>query len=255
VEPHWIEVSGARRQLLVAAPTGPPTAILVSMHGSTSTPERQVRLSRMGPLSEQGAVVVFPQGSIPSRVGWEWDLEGDVDYLDAAVDYLRATFGSPEVPLGVSGMSGGARMASRFSSAGRNRVHVLGAVAGLRTPAVGGLRHPVRVVAFHGTGDRINPYGGGRTARWSESVPDAASAWARANGHPAEPESTELTPSLTRVSYGPSDDPGAVTLWVCARAGHTWPGTRLTLGLRLFLGKVSYDVDATSEIWRALGGA
>jgi hypothetical protein len=29
---------------------------------------------------------------------------------------------------------------------------------------------------------------------------------------------------------------------------------RLTLGLRLFLGKVSYDVDATAEIWRALSG-
>ena len=87
--------------------------------------------------------------------------------------------------------------------------------------------------------DRINPYGGGPTARWGESVLDAASAWARANGHSPEPERAEFTPSLTRLSYGPLDDPGAVTLWVCDGAGHTWPGTRLTLGLRLFLGKVS----------------
>jgi len=43
-----------------------------------------------------------------------------------------------------------------------------------------------------------------------------------------------------------------VTLWVCDGAGHTWPGTRLPLGLRLFLGKVSFDVDATTEIWQAL---
>jgi len=122
-------------------------------------------------------------------------------------------------------------------------------------PAVEQLDHPVRVVAFHGTRDRVNPYGGGPTARWSESVLDAASAWARANGHSPEPERTEFTPSLTRLSYGPLDDPGAVTLWVCEGAGHTWPGTRLTLGLRLFLGKVSYDVDATAEICRALSGA
>jgi poly(3-hydroxybutyrate) depolymerase len=152
-------------------------------------------------------------------------------------------------------MSGGARMASRFASSGRNPVRVLGAVAGLRMPAVERLGHPVRVVAFHGTSDRINPCGGGVTARWSESVLDAASAWARANGHSPEPERTEFTRSLTRLSYGPLDDPGAVTLWVCDGAGHTWPGTRLTLGLRLFLGKVSYDVDATAEIWRALSGA
>ena len=254
-EPHTIEVGGARRRLLVAAPTGAPSAIVVSLHGSTSTPERQVRLSRMAPLAEQGAVVAFPQGSIPSRAGWEWDLHGDVAILDAVVDYLRETFGATAVPSCISGISGGARMASRFASSGRNPARVLGAVAGLRAPAVERLDHPVRVVAFHGTRDRINPYAGGTTPRWSESVLDAASAWARANGHSPEPEHTEVTPSLTRLSYGPLDDPGAVTLWVCDGAGHTWPGTRLTLGLRLFLGKVSYEVDATAEIWRTLSGA
>jgi poly(3-hydroxybutyrate) depolymerase len=150
-------VGGTLRRFLVAAPTGAATAILVSMHGSTSTPERQVRLSRMAALTEQGAVVAFP------------------------------------------------------------------------------------------------PYDGGHTARWDESVLDAASAWALANGHPPEPDRTEVMPSLTRLSYGPRDDPGAVTLWVCRGAGHTWPGTRLTIGLRLFLGKVSFDVDATAEIWRTLG--
>ncbi len=252
--PHAIEVGGVLRRLLVAAPTGAPTAIVVTMHGSTSTPETQVRLSRMAPLAEQGALVAFPQGSISSRAGWEWDLHGDVAFLDAVVDYLRETFGATAAPLCVSGMSGGARMASRFSSLGRNPVRVLGAVAGLRMPAVERLDHPVRVVAFHGTRDRFNPYGGGPTGRWSESVLDAASAWARANGHAPEPE-REFTPSLTRLSYGPRGDPGAVTLWVCDGAGHTWPGTRLTLGPRLFLGKVSYDVDAAAEIWRALGGA
>ncbi len=154
VAPHAIEVGGARHRLLVAAPAGAPTAILLTMHGSTSTPEAQVRLSRMAPLAEQGAVVAFPQGSISSRAGWEWDTNGDVAVLDAAVDYLRETFGAAAVPLCVSGMSGGARMASRFSSSGRNPVRVLGAVAGLRTPAVERLEHPVRVVAFHGTRDR-----------------------------------------------------------------------------------------------------
>jgi polyhydroxybutyrate depolymerase len=254
VAPHTIEVGGVRRRLLVAAPTGAPSAIVLSLHGSTSTPERQVRLSRMAPLAEQGAVVAFPHGSIPSRAGWEWDLNGDVAFLDALVDYLRETFRATAVPLCASGMSGGARMASRFSSSGRDPVRVLGAVAGLRAPAVERLDRPVRVVAFHGTRDRINPYGGGSTPRWSESVLDAASGWARANGHSPEPERTEVTPSLTRLSYGPPDDPGAVTLWVCDGAGHTWPGTRLTLGLRLFLGKVSFDVDATAEIWRGLSG-
>ena len=78
-------------------------------------------------------------------------------------------------------------MAGRYSSSGRNPVRVLGAVAALRMPAVARLDHPLRVVAFHGTRDRFNPYGGGPTARWNESVLDAASAWARANGHSPDP--------------------------------------------------------------------
>jgi polyhydroxybutyrate depolymerase len=252
---HTIDVGGTRCPVLVAAPTGAPKAIIVSMHGTTGTPERQVRLSRMAPLAEQGAVVAFPQGSIPSRSGWEWDLRDDVALLDATFEYLGETFGATTLPLCVSGMSGGARMASRFASSGRHPVRVLGAVAGLRRPAAERLDHRVRVVAFHGTGDRINPYGGGRTERWSESVLDAASAWARANGHSPEAEHTRVTPKLTRISYGPRDDPGAVTVWVCDGAGHTWPGTRLGLALRLFLGKVSFDVDATAEIWQAIGAS
>jgi polyhydroxybutyrate depolymerase len=141
----------------------------------------------MAPLAEEGAVVAFPQGSLPRRTGWEWDLHGDVAFLDAAVDYLRKTFGAGAAPLCVSGMSGGARMASRFSSSGRDPVRGLGAVAGLRMPAVERLEHPVRVVAFHGTRDRFNPYGGGPTARWSESVLDAASGWPGRTAIPPNP--------------------------------------------------------------------
>jgi polyhydroxybutyrate depolymerase len=250
--PHTIDFGGSPRRLLVSGPIGVPTAIVVSMHGSTSTPERQVGMSRMASLAEQGAVVAFPQGSVPSRAGWEWDLFADIAFLDAVVEYLRQAFDAAAAPLCVSGMSGGARMASRYSSSGGHSVRILGAVAGLRLPAVERLDHPVRVVAFHGTRDRINPYGGGSTPRWSESVLDAASGWARANGLSPVPERTEITTSLSRLSYGSLDDPAAVTLWLSDGAGHTWPGARLTLGLRMFLGKSSHDVDATAEIWRAV---
>lgn len=255
VTSHAIAVGGVKRRVLVAEPTGAASAIVLCLHGSGSTPERQLRLSRMIAFAQRDVAVAFPQGSISSRRGSEWDLVADIEHLDAVVDHLRTAFAAPSAVLCVSGMSGGARMASRFSSTGRNPVDVLGAVAGLRNPALERLERPVRVLAFHGTGDRINPYGGGKTDRWSESVLDAASAWARANGHAPDPAQTDSTPGLTRLDYGPPDDPGAVTLWVCDRGGHTWPGTHLPLLLRLFLGRVSYEVDASREIWRALSSA
>ena len=54
-------------------------------------------------------------------------------------------------------------------------------MAGLRPPGVP-VHRPVPILSFHGTNDRINPYGGSGTQRWNESVPDAARAWALANG-------------------------------------------------------------------------
>lgn len=255
VTSHAIAVGGVKRRVLVAEPTGAATAVVLCLHGSGSTPERQMRLSRMFAFAQRDVVVAFPQGSIPSRRGSEWDLAGDIDYLDAVVDHLRTAFAAHSAALCVSGMSGGARMASRFSSTGRNPVDLLAAIAGLRLPAVERLGRPVRVLAFHGTRDRINPYGGGDTDRWRESVLEAASGWAHANGHASDPIHSDPTPSLRRLDYGPPGDPGAVTLWVCDRAGHTWPGTRLSPLLRLFLGRVCHDVDATREIWRAVSGA
>ena len=110
---------------------------------------------------------------------------------------------------------------------------------------------------------RINPFAGSGTARWDESVPDAAAAWARALGLPSEPTRTELTAHLTRMDFGDPAGAAAVTLFVSRGAGHTWPGSRphlfaalamsplSPLLLRLMLGRTSKEIDATAEIWRA----
>lgn len=250
VTPHIIEIGGARRRVLVVEPGGTPSVVLLSLHGSRSSPEGQLRLSRMAPLSEHGAIVAFPEGGQRLGSGFEWDLSTDGAFLVAVVEHLRKVFAPSSSRLSVTGMSGGARMASRFASEHCDEVVLLGAVAGLRSPSATPLPHPVRVVAFHGTNDRINPYPGSGTARWNGSVLDAAVGWARANGLPVEPEQTQVAPALTRLAFGPQDHPGAVTLWVSQGAGHTWPGSRLPLPLRLLLGRTSHEIGATEELWR-----
>jgi polyhydroxybutyrate depolymerase len=249
---QFVECAGVRCRMLVAAPTGLASSIVLSLHGSRSSPEAEVRLSRMESWADRGVVVAFPEGSLRSGSGSEWDLQGDVAFLEAAVDRLRQDFQPSSPTLCLTGMSGGARMASRFASLQPRDVAVLGAVAGLRAPAVAPVARPVRVVSFHGTSDRINPYAGSGTARWNESVMDAARAWARANGLPVEPREETVSPTMSRVCFGAENEPGAVTLWVSKGAGHTWPGSRLPLLYRLFLGKTSFELDATTEIWRAL---
>jgi poly(3-hydroxybutyrate) depolymerase len=57
------------------------------------------------------------------------------------------------------------------------------------------------------------------------------------------------------VDFGDLGEVAAVTLYVSQGAGHTWPGSRLPLFLRLILGRTSMEIDATTEIWRATGAS
>ncbi|MGC8634283.1 MAG: alpha/beta hydrolase family esterase [Candidatus Limnocylindrales bacterium] len=231
----------------VLAPAGPPTGIVLCLHGSRSNPDAQARLSGMARLAGVGALVVFPRGSIRMGMGWGWDREADLPFLSDLVDELRARHPfAGRVCL--AGMSGGARMACRLAAARADAVGALGAVAGLRAPDRTPGR-PVAVIAFHGASDRINPYAGGGRPEWQESVPDAARAWAVANGAGARAHEFTPSPRLTRVTYGAEEAPGEVTLWTMRGAGHTWPGGSMGLIARLRLGPTSREPDATGEIW------
>lgn len=253
LRPDVAEFGNQTRRFLLAQPPARPTVIVLSLHGSGSSPEQQARWTAMERLCSSGAVVAFPQGAWPRRSGFEWDLEGDVEYLQGLVSLLRARHPEAGQRVCIAGMSGGARMASRFASLHPESVVVLGAVAGLRAPVQSQLGHPLRVLAFHGTADRVNPFDGSGTERWDESVPDAAAAWARSLGLASEPTESSLTHDLTRMDFGDLRGAASVSLFVSRGAGHTWPGTPLPVFMRLILGRTSMDIDATSEIWQAAG--
>lgn len=244
-----VTVGGTGRRYLLAEPDAPASAVILSLHGSRSNAPGQVRLSRLDELADRvGAAVAFPEAIAPIGSGYEWDLDADLAFLAAVVDELTGRFSPPGGRVAMTGMSGGARMSCRFAAVHGDIVSMVGAVAGLRAPLDTPTR-PVPILAFHGTADRINPYDGGGNPRWVESVPDAARRWAEANGRPSAPTSTEVSPTLTRTTYGTDGGPGEVTLWTSSGAGHTWPGSRVGPLLRLILGRTSTEVDATGEIW------
>lgn len=247
-----IEVDGARRRYLLVEPSDPPSAIVLSLHGSRSTAGQQRGLSGMDRLAALGAVVVYPEGAQSQGFGRRWDPDRDVPFIGRLVESLLAAHPVPRANVVAAGMSGGARLACRLASLRPDLIGTVGAVAGLRAPPRGTIAKPVRVIAFHGTADRVNPYAGHGRAEWRESVEEAAAAWAAANGVATTPE-VEASGRLRRTTYGPGT-PGEVRLWTIAGAGHTWPGGRLGLIGRLFLGGTSRDIDATEAIWRFAGG-
>jgi polyhydroxybutyrate depolymerase len=245
-----IDVAGVRRRFLLAEPAGGVSAVILSLHGTRSSAAGQARLSRMAQLAEDsGAVVAFPEAIAPVGSGFEWDHEGDLPYLLQLATDLLGRYPAPIRRVCVVGMSGGARMACHFAAVHPEAVIMVGAVAGLRGPDAPVLSRPVPVLAFHGLADRINPYEGGRTPRWDESVPEAARRWALANGVSAEPTTVAPSATLTRTTYGSEGQPGEVTLWTARGAGHTWPGNPLGPFLRLLLGRTTTEIDATAQIW------
>ena len=247
---HTIAVEGVRRSFLLAAPAAEVSAVVLSLHGTRSSAAGQARLSRMAGLADSaGAVVVFPEAIVPVGSGFEWDHDGDMPYLRQLVAELRGCYPTPTGRVCIAGMSGGARMACHFASSDAEAVTMVGAVAGLRAPEGTAPSRPVPVLAFHGTSDRINPYEGSGSARWDESVPEAARRWAVANGTPSQAVTTAVSPALTRTTYASEGGVGEVTLWTARGAGHTWPGTRLGPFLRMFLGRTTTEIDATAQIW------
>lgn len=244
-----ITVGGSTRIFGLAEPSGRVQAVLLSLHGTRSSWPGQARLSGMARLADSGAVLAFPEAVLPIGSGYEWDQEGDLPFLEQLVPELISRYSPPGGRVGVSGMSGGARMSCVLAAARADLVSAVGAVAGLRSGGRHTPTRPVPILAFHGTADRINPYRGGNTPRWDESVEESARHWATANGMPEQPQVVEVSPGLTRTTYGVEGQPGEVTLFTSKGAGHTWPGGHLGLLLRLFLGRTSTEIDASATIW------
>ncbi len=244
-----IAVGGSSRVFGLAEPAGQAAAVLLCLHGTRSRWPRQARLSGMARLADAGAVVAFPEAVVRIGSGYQWDHEGDLPFLEQLVGELISRYSPPGGRVCVTGMSGGARMSCVLAAARADLVSAVGAVAGLRHDGRHTPTRPVPILAFHGTADRINPYLGGSTPRWDESVEQSARDWAVANGMPEPPEVVAVSPTLTRTTYGAEGKPGEVTLFTSKGAGHTWPGGYLGLLLRLLLGRTSTEIDATSRIW------
>jgi polyhydroxybutyrate depolymerase len=246
-----LHVGGRERGYLLVEPSGPATALILSLHGTRSSADSQLRLSRFvqrGPAV--GAVVAFPQAILPIGRGYEWDHHGDMDYLGHLITELLERHPTAADRVVLAGMSGGARMACYFASWRPEQISLVGAVGGVRLPSAAHLARPVPIVAFHGTADRINPYPGSGNARWDESVEAAVHGWAAVNGVDGAPEVTQVTRHVTRTRYG-AWAAGETTLWTVRGGGHTWPGSPLGPILRLFLGKTTTEIDATAEILAA----
>lgn len=252
----------SRRQYLLHVPEGldpgRPAPLVVVIHGFMQSPAHQARMSRWDDLADaEGLITVYPMGTgFPLRwpshepAASSSETREQVDFIRHLVETVSATYSVDRNRVYACGMSNGGGLAAALACELPDVFAAVGSVAGLYTYPVDGPAgdHPVPLIAFHGTLDRIVPIGGGvrRLKHPVPSVADWMDAYARSCGCTDRVEE-KLGVSLERVRYfgGPGD---AEVVWYTVRdGGHTWPG-----GVPLpeaITGPTSDAIDATRVIW------
>lgn len=251
--------SGEKRTYLLYVPPtydpARPMPLVVSLHGAAAWPAQQMNLTRWNQLADQhGFIVVYPSGS--GRI-WHVDRglgrSDDVRFIADLLDTVQARYAIDSTRIYVNGFSLGGGMTFVLSCTLADRIAAVGVVAAAQTLPFSWCpdRHPVPMIAFHGTADMV-PYDGGPSPDpFNPLMFPAVRVWVAnwAGRNRCGPDAMEATiaADVTRLAYTRCADSAAVVLYTIQGGGHTWPGGKpLPAWL---LGPTSASVDATSEMW------
>jgi len=266
-----IDVAGRPRTYTLATPpAGDHDRLLLVFHGSRQNAGAFRSFTGNAFDHLGGAAVAYLDGfkgnwndsrkasAFPAR---RQDID-DVAFAEAAVKQLGD--GRPAYAVGYS--NGGGMVIRLLHQ--RPGLLAGGAVIAAQQPGpdnflIPGLPvTPKPVLFFHGTKDRIVPYGGGQMAAWARyafktggtmlSAPDTAAYFAARNGITAAPVTADLPhrgdrpgkTSVSRTDYRQSGH-APVTLYTVHGGGHTIPGAKPSPRL---MGRTAADVHAPEAI-------
>jgi polyhydroxybutyrate depolymerase len=252
--------SGERREYLLYVPgtydRTRPAPLVISMHGAGLWPAAQMAMSHWNDAADQhGFIVVYPSG-VDGRGPRIWRADGgaglakDVRFISELIDALQADYSIDPARIYANGLSNGGGMAFVLSCTLSDRIAAIGMVGSAQLLPWSWCtdRRPVPMITFHGTADLAAPYDGGRTwvaPRPFPNVPEWTAHWARRNRCAANPIESVMAADVTRIQY--TDCAADAVLYRIEGGGHTWPGGRLLP--EWALGRTTYGIDATSEMW------
>jgi polyhydroxybutyrate depolymerase len=254
--------SGRQREYLLYVPPSydrtRATPLVISMHGAGIWPAAQMSISQWNRVADRhGFVVVYPSGIGGDgprvwRVGPGPALSEDVRFISDLIAALEADYNIDPARIYANGLSNGGGMAFALSCTMSDRIAAVGMVGAAYTLPWNWCTdpRPVPMIAFHGTADRMTPYGGGRSAVARDpfpSIPAWTASWAQRNRCGPSPIESVVAADVTRIAYTDCADAAPAVLYRIQGGGHTWPG-----GGELpewFAGFTSRSIDATSEMW------
>ena len=240
-----------------------PAALLLSLHGYTSTARTNLGYSGFQSLAEgEGFLVVYPQGSIlPTTQETHWNVGGwtsqsttdDIDFIDSMIDYLDSNYLVNLNRIYSTGMSNGGYMSLLLACQLSEKIAAVASVTGSMTPETYdgcNAQHPIPTLQIHGTNDSDVPYNG---VWWSLSIEDVISYWVNYNNCNINPTITsfpdlDLLDGSTVDHFVYSDcDNDVTTEHIKVLGGnHTWPGSAFDLpGLN-----TNQDINASILVWQ-----
>jgi polyhydroxybutyrate depolymerase len=251
-----------------------PLPVVFVFHGGYSTPAEAEKVTRMHELAAQvGVIVAFPAAAGEDRHwndgrGYTAGGPDDISFVDAVIEDIAAMYPVDRQRLFATGLSNGGMFTLRLACERADTFRAFAPVIANFPVEYVDLCAPARAVpiAFiHGTSDTLKPFAGGpitegkgeSTTDRGEviSAPATVAFWAEANGCWPEPED-EMLPDVARrdgtrverLTFLDCQFGADVVHYQVIGGGHTWPGSTPLLPSSRF-GRVSRDIDATSEIW------
>ena len=253
--------SGITRRYLLHVPpnhdASKPVPLVISLHPAASWPAAEMRISGWNQIADQhDFLVVYPAGRDFPQV-WPMspqDAATDARFISDLIDHLESKFNIDPRRIYVDGISNGGAMAFAVSCRFPSRIAAVGAVAAAESISFDwcGDAAPVPMIAFHGSGDRIAPYYGGKSGdpvnpRQFPAIRDWVAAWAKRNHCPSVPVEMRITANVYRLDYLNCPAGADVVLYTIEGGGHAWPGQDDLPAW--IVGHNTHDISATQLLW------
>ena len=226
--------------------------LVFDFHGFGSNAQQQIRYGNFEPLADRhDFLIVAPDGQGAVRhfnLTGEKGLQSDIAMTLALVKHIESTFCIDTARVYSTGMSDGGAMTSVLACVAPTTFAAFGPVAvQLAPPSC--TKHPVSMVAFHGTADPIVPYAGGTVNCCGGAVlgstPKAMAAWAAHDHCSSRFTDKKLGTQVSERTWSGCEGGSDVILYSIIGGGHTWPGgTPIPR-----LGLTTKQIDASATIW------
>lgn len=253
-----IQNGNTKRSYLVHLPPSysntNPHALILSFHGYDSNDLVQERISKLNQISNnKDVIVVYPQGTtgILAARGWNTGhhptlTANDVLFVSNLLNNLQSNLCINPKQIYATGFSNGGGFVGELACKLSNRIAAFAPISGSYVTAFSACTttRPVSILEFHGTADKINPYGGMTTLN-EFSTQFWLSAWAKKVGCSPKPSITKESNNITKYVWSSCRDNASIIHYKIVNGSHVWPRGQFKLAAN----GIQQDVNTASIIW------